>query len=163
LGKADRLKSQGYSWDSFLKEPATVETEVFIPKPLKEVAKFFFEPKNLEKLNSFFVSASVSSSAKTQKNSSFDVNVKLLKILPFTWSVTVVAEKFPHGFVDEGTFPLNPFVYWYHQHLLTEGNGGTIASDRMFFETKISILNPIMKVTFYNFLKQRNKIIPSLI
>ncbi len=108
----------------------TIETEVWLPKPLDIVFPFFADARNLATLTPPWLRFSVLTPGPIQLKPGALIDYRLhLHGIPIRWQSEITAWQPPHRFVDEQR--RGPYRRWIHEHTFVEHNGGTLARDRV--------------------------------
>ena len=108
----------------------TIETEVWLPKPLDIVFPFFADARNLATLTPPWLRFSVLTPGPIQLKPGALIDYRLhLHGIPIRWQSEITAWQPPHRFVDEQR--RGPYRRWIHEHPFVEHNGGTLARDRV--------------------------------
>lgn len=108
----------------------TIETEVWLPKPLDIVFPFFAAARNLATLTPPWLRFSVLTPSPIQLKPGALIDYRLhLHGIPIRWQSEITAWQPPHRFVDEQR--RGPYRRWIHEHTFVEHNGGTLARDRV--------------------------------
>ena len=108
----------------------TIETEVWLPKPLDIVFLFFADARNLATLTPPWLRFSVLTPGPIQLKPGALIDYRLhLHRIPIRWQSEITAWQPPHRFVDEQR--RGPYRCWIHEHTFVEHNGGTLARDRV--------------------------------
>ena len=108
----------------------TIETEVWLPKPLDIVFPFFADARNLATLTPPWLRFSVLTPGPIQLKPGALIDYRLhLHRIPIRWQSEITAWQPPHRFVDEQR--RGPYRCWIHEHTFVEHNGGTLARDRV--------------------------------
>jgi ligand-binding SRPBCC domain-containing protein len=108
----------------------SIETEVWLPRPLDAVFPFFADARNLGILTPPWLKFSVLTPGPIQLKTGARIDYRLrLHGIPIRWQSEISAWYPPHRFVDEQR--RGPYRCWIHEHTFLEHNGGTLARDRV--------------------------------
>jgi ligand-binding SRPBCC domain-containing protein len=108
----------------------TLETELWLPRPLEEVFGFFAEARNLEALTPPWVGFEVLTPAPIamERGTLIDYRIRVHGI-PLRWRTEIAEWKPPYRFVDRQL--RGPYTLWHHTHSFEERDGGTLCRDRV--------------------------------
>lgn len=108
----------------------TLETEVWLTRPVPEVFPFFADAGNLDVLTPPWLHFEILTPRpfEMQVGARFDYRLRLHG-LPLRWQSEITAWQPPHRFVDEQSH--GPYRIWIHQHTFEERNDGTLVCDRV--------------------------------
>ena len=106
----------------------TLESGIWLPKPLKEVFPFFTDARNLELLTPPWLRFEVLAPYPNQMGPGTRIDYRLrLRGIPIRWQSRITAWDPPEGFVDEQV--RGPYRLWIHEHRFEEREGMTLAED----------------------------------
>jgi ligand-binding SRPBCC domain-containing protein len=107
-----------------------LEAETTIPRSREEVFRFFSDCRNLELLTPRELEFRILTADPYPTRSGLLIDYRLkLHGIPFRWQSEITAWDPPLRFVDEQK--RGPYRRWVHEHRFTEGEGGTVVSDRV--------------------------------
>lgn len=102
----------------------SLQSEIWLPRPLDEVFHFFSDATNLQQLTPPFLSFEVRSDTPIDMRPGARIDYRLkLYGLPVRWQSEITAWDPPHRFVDEQR--RGPYKFWIHEHRFRELDGGT--------------------------------------
>ena len=105
-----------------------LETEQFVPRPLKDVFAFFEAPENLARITpSAMGFTTLTPSPITMKEGALIDYTIRLGGLPLHWRTLISEYSPPFRFVDEQL--AGPYTFWHHTHEFEEVEGGTLIRD----------------------------------
>lgn len=100
----------------------------WLPAPLAEVARFFADASNLEKLTPPWLNFSIVSMSTPEVMQNTKIHYRLkIHGLPLAWTTEISTWDPPHRFVDEQV--QGPFALWHHTHSFTALGTGTLMRD----------------------------------
>jgi len=106
----------------------TLQSEVWIPRPLEEVFAFFSRAENLEALTPRWLHFSILSPGSIAMKAGTRIRYRLrLRGIPLRWESEITTWEPPHRFVDEQRS--GPYRRWIHEHQFLEHEGGTTVRD----------------------------------
>jgi hypothetical protein len=106
----------------------TLETRLFLPRPLETVFPFFADAGNLEILTPPWLRFGIVTPHPLVMRSGALINYRLrLHGIPLRWQSEITAWEPPHRFVDEQR--RGPYRVWIHEHTFTESKGGCEVRD----------------------------------
>jgi ligand-binding SRPBCC domain-containing protein len=106
----------------------TVETRLFLPRPLETVFPFFADAGNLETITPPWLRFEVVSERPIAMRAGALIEYRLrLHGIPLRWQSKITAWEPPHRFVDEQH--RGPYLAWIHEHTFKESNGGSEVRD----------------------------------
>lgn len=108
----------------------TLETELWLPRPLEEVFGFFAEARNLESLTPPWVGFEVLTPGPIAMacGTLIDYRIRVHGI-PIRWRTEIAEWRPPHQFVDRQL--RGPYTLWHHTHAFEARDGGTLCRDRV--------------------------------
>ena len=106
----------------------TLESGIWLPKPLKEVFPFFTDARNLELLTPPWLRFEVLEQTPNQMTAGTRIDYRLrLRGIPIRWQSRITVWDPPERFVDEQF--RGPYRLWIHEHRFEERDGMTLAED----------------------------------
>ncbi len=108
----------------------TLQTEIWLPRPLDEVFAFFAEARNLEALTPPWVKFSVLTPGhiEMRPGALIDYQIRVHGI-PIRWRTEITEWQPPNHFVDKQL--RGPYRLWHHTHAFEERDGGTLCLDHV--------------------------------
>lgn len=125
-----------------LKTLKRYQTEVVIPRPVKEVWPFFADAHNLEKITPPWLNFKVlsQSTQKIQEGTTFEYKLRV-KGFPVKWKSKII------NWIDEKQFMdiqlEGPYSRWEHLHTFEPTEGGTLMKDTVDYELPFGALGRI--------------------
>lgn len=108
----------------------TLHSEIWLPRPLKELFPFFADAHNLEALTPPWVKFNVLTPAPILMRKGVLIDYRLkIHGFPVRWQSEITAWDAPHRFVDEQR--RGPYRVWIHEHRFEERGGGTQMIDNV--------------------------------
>ena len=102
----------------------------WLPRRREELFPFFADAGNLETITPPTLSFSVLNPPPIVMQAGLLIDYKLrLRGLPLRWQSEITVWDPPNRFVDEQR--KGPYRIWHHEHVFTEQNGGTLATDNV--------------------------------
>jgi ligand-binding SRPBCC domain-containing protein len=121
----------------------TIDTEVWVPRPLNEVFAFFSDAFNLEALTPPRVNFHVMTPGPIDLKSGTLIDYKLcVNWIPLRWTTRIDVWNPPHEFSDSQLS--GPYKLWHHTHRFTESNGGTKMTDHVDYELPFGPLGDVV-------------------
>jgi ligand-binding SRPBCC domain-containing protein len=106
------------------------ENELWLPRPLEEVFRFFAEARNLEALTPPWVGFEVLTPAPITMDAGTLIDYRIrVHGIPLRWRTEIAEWQPPHRFVDRQL--RGPYTLWHHTHSFEERDGGTLCRDRV--------------------------------
>ncbi len=101
----------------------TLDSDVWLPRPIDEVFGFFEDPRNLESITPPWLRFRVLPPLpRTMRKGSVITYMLRLRGAPIWWGTLISAHDPPHRFVDRQLW--GPYLKWVHEHTFeTEGRG----------------------------------------
>jgi ligand-binding SRPBCC domain-containing protein len=111
-------------------KPYTFTTELWLPRPLDEVFRFFGEARNLEAITPPWLRFEVLTPAPIAMRAGtlIDYRIRIHRV-PIRWQTEIVEWNPPHRFVDVQR--RGPYRLWQHTHSFEERDGGTQCVDQV--------------------------------
>lgn len=108
----------------------TLDTELWLPRPIDEVFAFFADATNLERITPPFLRFAVTTPQPIDLRRGATIDYKLkVHGLPLRWRSVIAAWDPPHRFVDEQV--KGPYRKWVHEHTFESRDGGTLIRDHI--------------------------------
>jgi ligand-binding SRPBCC domain-containing protein len=102
----------------------------WLPRRREELFPFFADAGNLETITPPTLSFSVLNPPPIVMRAGLLIDYKLrLRGLPLRWQSEITVWDPPNRFVDEQR--KGPYRVWHHEHVFTERDGGTLATDNV--------------------------------
>jgi hypothetical protein len=112
----------------------TLETELWLPRPVSEVFPFFADAGNLQELTPPWLNFQILTSRPIQMRVGTLIDYKLyLRGVPVRWQSEITAWDPPTRFIDEQR--RGPYQLWVHEHRFREKDGGTVVEDSVRYAT----------------------------
>ena len=106
----------------------TVETRLFLPRPVEIVFPFFADAANLETITPSWLRFQIVTRRPIAMGAGTLIEYRLqLHGVPLRWQSEITAWEPPHRFVDEQR--RGPYRTWIHEHTFTESKGGCEVRD----------------------------------
>jgi ligand-binding SRPBCC domain-containing protein len=106
----------------------TVETRLFLPRPLEIVFPFFADAANLETITPPWLRFAIVTPHPIAMHAGAFIEYRLkLHGVPLRWQSEITTWEPPHRFVDEQR--RGPYRTWIHEHTFTESKGGSEVRD----------------------------------
>jgi ligand-binding SRPBCC domain-containing protein len=106
----------------------TVETRLFLPRPLEIVFPFFADAGNLETITPPWLQFEIVAPRPIAMRTGAFIDYRLrLHGIPLHWQSEITAWEPPHRFVDEQR--RGPYRVWIHEHTFAERDSGTEMRD----------------------------------
>jgi ligand-binding SRPBCC domain-containing protein len=108
----------------------TLDSKIWLPRPLDEVFPFFADAHNLERLTPTFLKFTVITPAPITMTQGARIRYRLrIHGIPISWESQITVWEPPHRFVDEQLS--GPYRLWKHEHRFVERDGGTEVTDHV--------------------------------
>jgi ligand-binding SRPBCC domain-containing protein len=108
----------------------TLDSKIWLARPIDEVFSFFSDAMNLETLTPPWVNFHVLTPAPIKMAVGARIRYKLgLHGIPVTWESEITVWNPPHEFADEQR--RGPYRRWHHEHRFAERDGGTDVVDHV--------------------------------
>ena len=106
----------------------TLQSEIWLPRPLEEVFAFFADPRNLQDLTPDWLDFSIVTPTPVLMRPGARIDYRLrVHGFPIRWQSEITAWDPPRRFVDEQR--RGPYNLWIHEHSFAAQDGGTLVSD----------------------------------
>jgi ligand-binding SRPBCC domain-containing protein len=113
--------------------PKVFHSEIWVPKPPREVFDFFADARNLQSITPPWLDFSILTPAPILMRAGTLIDYRLkLHGFPIRWQTQITAWEPPHRFVDEQR--RGPYRLWIHEHRFEARDGGTLVSDFVRYE-----------------------------
>jgi len=108
----------------------TLDSELWLNHPLKEVFGFFSDPANLEAITPPWLNFEIQTRRPFEIRQGVFIDYRLrLHGIPFSWRSWISVWDPPHRFIDEQV--RGPYRLWRHEHTFLERDGGTLVKDHV--------------------------------
>jgi ligand-binding SRPBCC domain-containing protein len=103
-----------------------LQCEVWLPRPLEEVFRFFADAGNLERLTPPWVNFRILTLQPIHMGVGTRIQYRLrIRGIPVRWESEITAWRPPHFFADDQVN--GPYRLWHHEHSFASRDGGTLA------------------------------------
>lgn len=110
-----------------------LETEVWLPSPVRNVFPFFADAANLGEITPPWLHFQIRTPLPIDMCEGARIEYRIrLHGIPLSWRTLISEWQPPYRFVDEQTS--GPYRRWHHTHTFEEINGGTMCRDRVIYE-----------------------------
>jgi hypothetical protein len=108
----------------------TLQSELWLPRPLNQVFPFFAEARNLETITPPWLKFEVLTPGPIvmRPGTLIDYRIRVHGI-PISWRTEIAEWDPPHRFVDLQV--RGPYTLWHHTHTFQERDGGTLCGDQV--------------------------------
>ncbi len=107
---------------------STLESRLFLPRPLEVIFTFFADADNLETITPSWLRFAILTPRPIQMRAGALIDYRLsLHGVPLHWQSEITAWEPPHRFVDEQR--RGPYRTWIHEHTFAERDGGSEVRD----------------------------------
>jgi hypothetical protein len=107
-----------------------LQRELWLPRPLTEIFRFFADATNLEALTPPWLNFRILSPRPIAMGVGTLIEYRIVVHgIPFRWLSEITAWEPPHRFVDEQR--RGPYRIWRHEHRFWERDEGTMVTDRV--------------------------------
>jgi ligand-binding SRPBCC domain-containing protein len=108
----------------------TLETELWLPRPRRQIFPFFAEARNLETITPPWLKFEVLMPAPIEIRAGVLIDYRIrVHGVPIRWRTEIAEWDPPHRFVDRQL--RGPYLLWHHTHTFEERDGGTSCQDRV--------------------------------
>lgn len=108
----------------------TLQTELWVPRPLAEVFEFFADARNLEQITPPWLNFRILAPASIEMRAGARIAYQLrIRGVPVRWESEITTWEPPDRFVDEQR--RGPYRRWIHEHRFVPENGGTNIVDNV--------------------------------
>lgn len=105
-----------------------LKNQLWLPRPVAEVFRFFADARNLELLTPPWLRFEVLTSDPILMHQGAVIDYRLrLRGIPICWQSEITTWEPPYCFVDEQR--KGPYQLWVHKHRFSEQDGMTLAED----------------------------------
>ena len=106
----------------------TLETQIWLPRPMAEVFDFFADAGNLELLTPPWLGFHILTPRPIEMKAGIQIDYKLgIHGFPARWQSEITRWDPPRCFVDEQR--RGPYRLWIHEHRFREWDAGTLVED----------------------------------
>ncbi|HEV8199900.1 MAG TPA: SRPBCC family protein [Candidatus Polarisedimenticolia bacterium] len=128
-GRAQPSRPPRLAWGSE-QDLATLETRLFLRRPVERVFDFFAQPSNLETITPPWLHFRILTPRPIVMREGTRIDYRLrVHGLPLRWCSEITSWDPPRRFVDEQI--RGPYRVWIHEHEFVETGGGTEVRDRV--------------------------------
>jgi ligand-binding SRPBCC domain-containing protein len=104
------------------------KTEIWLPRPIKDVFAFFADAANLDSITPPWLSFRMVTPVPVEMRVGTLLDYRLrIRGFPVRWRSKITAWELPHRFMDEQI--RGPYRLWVHEHNFERQNGGTLVRD----------------------------------
>lgn len=108
----------------------TIHSQVWLPRPLDEVFRFFSDARNLQQITPGWLDFRVTGMNTNEIQSGTRIDYRLkIRGIPFRWQSEIAEWNPPYYFVDRQI--VGPYAEWRHEHLFASDRGGTQCTDHV--------------------------------
>ena len=108
----------------------TLQTQIWLPRPVEAVFPFFSDAGNLQKLTPPWLDFRIVTPGRIEMKPGTIIDYRLrVHRIPIKWRSEITVWDPPYRFVDEQR--KGPYRLWIHEHRFEEKDGGTLATDRI--------------------------------
>jgi hypothetical protein len=108
----------------------TLDSELWLDRPLKEVFAFFADPMNLETITPAWLQFTIKTAPQFEMRQGALVDYRLrLHGIPLAWRSRITVWDPPLKFVDDQV--KGPYRLWHHEHTFEKKDGGTLVRDHV--------------------------------
>lgn len=121
----------------------TLETEVVLPCPVKDVFAFFSDPMNLQTITPPWLHFQILNVPKEPltRGSLIEYRIRW-RWVPLRWLTEISEWEPPFRFVDSQR--KGPYRQWIHLHTFEERDGGTLMRDRVEYAIPGWVVEPLL-------------------
>jgi ligand-binding SRPBCC domain-containing protein len=124
-----------------------LETEMWLPLPIKKVFAFFGDARNLAEITPPWLHFQILTPMPVEMKAGTLLDYRLrVRGLPLRWQTEILEWDPPHRFVDRQN--RGPYRQWLHTHTFEERDGGTLIRDRVEYAVPGWIFEPIVHGCF---------------
>lgn len=121
----------------------TIDTELWLPRPIEEVFDFFSDAFNLEAITPPRVNFHVVTPRPIELKARALIDYKLrVNGIPLKWTTRIETWNPPHQFSDIQL--RGPYKLWHHTHTFTATAGGTRMADHVDYELPLGLLGDMV-------------------
>jgi hypothetical protein len=121
----------------------TLQTELWMPRPLEEVFAFFSDAANLEELTPPWLNFRILTPLPIEMRPGVLIDYQIsYRIFPIRWRTEITVWEPPYRFVDRQI--KGPYRQWHHEHTFESKDGGTLMRDRVDYAVPGWILEPLV-------------------
>jgi len=121
----------------------TLQTEIWMPRPLEEVFAFFSDAANLEELTPPWLNFRILTPLPIEMRPGVLIDYQIqYRMVPLRWRTEITVWEPPHRFVDRQL--QGPYRQWIHEHTFEAKDGGTRMRDRVDYAVPGWILEPLI-------------------
>jgi ligand-binding SRPBCC domain-containing protein len=125
----------------------TLETSLWLPRPIDAVFAFFTDVANLDAITPPWVGFEILTPRPVELRTGAIIDYRLrLHGIPVGWRTEITHWDPPRGFVDEQR--RGPYRLWVHRHEFEEEAGGTRVRDRVEYAVPGGPLEPLVHRLF---------------
>jgi ligand-binding SRPBCC domain-containing protein len=121
----------------------TLQTELWMPRPLAEVFPFFSDAANLEELTPPWLNFQILTPLPIEMKPGVMIDYQIrYRVVPIRWRTEIQVWEPPYRFVDRQI--RGPYRQWIHEHTFEEKDGGTLMRDRVDYAVPGWIFEPLV-------------------
>ena len=121
----------------------TLQTELWMPRPLEEVFAFFSDAANLEELTPPWLNFRILTALPIEMRPGVLIDYHIqYRVFPIRWRTEIAIWEPPYRFVDRQI--KGPYRQWVHEHTFESKDGGTLMRDRVDYAVPGWILEPLV-------------------
>lgn len=125
----------------------TLQSELWLPRPIDEVFAFFGDAHNLDELTPAWLHFEVLTPRPIAMAPGARIEYRIRwHGLPMRWLTEITAWEPPHRFTDRQL--RGPYRLWDHEHTFAERDGGTVVGDRVNYAVPGGPLEPLVHGLF---------------
>lgn len=128
---------------TFGRDPAgsfTLESAVWVPRPVEEVFPFFSAAENLGRITPPMLGWRILTPLPIDMRAGAMIDYRIsVHGLPMRWRTLISGWDPPRRFVDEQV--KGPYTLWHHEHLFEPADGGTVCRDRIRYRVPFAFLS----------------------
>jgi ligand-binding SRPBCC domain-containing protein len=112
----------------------TLETQLWLPRPVSEVFSFFADAGNLQELTPPWLNFQILTPRPIEMGEGTIIDYKLyIRGIPIRWQSEITVWDPPTRFIDKQR--RGPYRLWVHEHPFREEDGGTVVEDSVRYAT----------------------------